>query len=134
MRKRKKKKEEEELDRPKDPEHWVMKRQTLRARKEEEAKKRKRTVFVGNLPVGCTKKVRSAGRCLFLSFLTVFKTLCFDWFLFVFQSLQSLFRDKGPIESIRFRSVVKTQKQLGKHSASEQEVQNTMWQRLAGRG
>uniref|UniRef100_A0A3Q4BSZ2 RRM domain-containing protein n=1 Tax=Mola mola TaxID=94237 RepID=A0A3Q4BSZ2_MOLML len=59
-------------------EHWAMKRQKLRARKEDEAQKRKRTVFVGNLPVSCTKKM-----------------------------LQSLFRDKGPIESIRFRSVVR---------------------------
>uniref|UniRef100_A0A3Q3XF06 RRM domain-containing protein n=1 Tax=Mola mola TaxID=94237 RepID=A0A3Q3XF06_MOLML len=39
-------------------EHWAMKRQKLRARKEDEAQKRKRTVFVGNLPVSCTKKVR----------------------------------------------------------------------------
>lgn len=35
-----------------------MKRQKLKARKEEEAIKGKRTVFVGNLPVGCTKKVQ----------------------------------------------------------------------------
>lgn len=38
-------------------EHWVEKRQKKRARKEEEAQKRKRTVFVGNLPISCTKKV-----------------------------------------------------------------------------
>lgn len=38
-------------------EHWVEKRQRKRARKEEEAQKRKRTVFVGNLPISCTKKV-----------------------------------------------------------------------------
>lgn len=41
-----------------DVEHWVMKRQKLKARKEEEAIKSKRTVFIGNLPVGCTKKVQ----------------------------------------------------------------------------
>ena len=35
-----------------------MQRQKLRARKEDEAQKRHRTVFVGNLPVSCTKKVR----------------------------------------------------------------------------
>lgn len=58
---KKKKKEVPGQDGQKDTEHWVMKRQKLRVRKEEEAKKRKRTVFVGNLPVGCTKKVRTAG-------------------------------------------------------------------------
>ncbi|TNM85640.1 hypothetical protein fugu_007911 [Takifugu bimaculatus] len=59
-------------------EHWVEKRQRKRARKEEEAQKRKRTVFVGNLPSSCSKK-----------------------------TLQNLFRDEGSIESIRFRSVVR---------------------------
>ncbi|KAM9857452.1 RNA-binding protein 34 isoform 2-T2 [Aulostomus maculatus] len=62
----------------KDVEHWVMKRQKLRGRKEEEAAKDKRTVFVGNLPTSCTQK-----------------------------TLRSLFRDKGSIESIRFRSMVR---------------------------
>lgn len=38
-------------------EHWVEKRQKKRARKEEEAQKSKRTVFVGNLPISCSKKV-----------------------------------------------------------------------------
>lgn len=38
-------------------EHWVEKRQRKRVRKEEEAQKRKRTVFVGNLPSSCSKKV-----------------------------------------------------------------------------
>lgn len=55
--KKKKKKKTPEPGREIDVEHWVMKRQKLRARKEEEASKRKRTVFVGNLPVSCTKKV-----------------------------------------------------------------------------
>lgn len=58
--KKKKKKNESELaesGRVNDAEHWVMKRQKQRARKEEEAKKSKRTVFVGNLPISCTKKV-----------------------------------------------------------------------------
>ncbi|KAM6942097.1 RNA-binding protein 34 [Lycodopsis pacificus] len=59
-------------------EQWVMKRQRLRASKEEEVVKEKRTVFVGNLPISCTRK-----------------------------TLQSLFKDKGTIESIRFRSVVR---------------------------
>lgn len=58
--KKKKKKNESELaesGRVNDAEHWVMKRQKQKARKEEEAKKSKRTVFVGNLPISCTKKV-----------------------------------------------------------------------------
>ena len=40
-----------------DVERWVMRRQRLRASRDEEAVKRKRTVFVGNLPISCTKKV-----------------------------------------------------------------------------
>uniref|UniRef100_UPI0037E9BD3D RNA-binding protein 34 isoform X2 n=1 Tax=Semicossyphus pulcher TaxID=241346 RepID=UPI0037E9BD3D len=73
-----KKRKASEAGGEKDVEQWVMKRQKVRARKEEEVIKKKRTVFVGNLPVGCTKK-----------------------------TLQSLFREKGTIESIRFRSVVR---------------------------
>lgn len=61
-----------------DVEQWVLKRQKMKERKREEATKKARTVFVGNLPVGCTKK-----------------------------TLHSLFREKGSIESIRFRSVVR---------------------------
>ncbi|XP_076585352.1 RNA-binding protein 34 [Chaetodon auriga] len=76
--KKNKKRKAPELGGGNDVEQWVMKRQKLKARKEEESIKRKRTVFVGNLPVGCTKK-----------------------------TLQSLFRGKGTIESIRFRSVVR---------------------------
>ncbi|XP_056266649.1 RNA-binding protein 34-like [Pseudoliparis swirei] len=59
-------------------EHWVMKRHKLKASKEEEVVKEKRTVFVGNLPISCSKK-----------------------------TLTALFRDEGSIESIRFRSVVR---------------------------
>lgn len=40
-----------------DVEYWVMKRQRLKAGREEENMKKNRTVFVGNLPVSCTKKV-----------------------------------------------------------------------------
>ncbi len=58
----KKKRKVPEPDRENDVEHWVMKRQRLKAIKGEEAMKRKRTVFVGNLPVGCTKKVRREQR------------------------------------------------------------------------
>ncbi|KAM8843090.1 RNA-binding protein 34 [Synchiropus picturatus] len=59
-------------------EQWVQKRQELRDRRREEAEKSKRTVFVGNLPLSCTKK-----------------------------TLLNLFRPSGPIESVRFRSVVR---------------------------
>lgn len=41
-------------------EQWVMKRQRMRAREEEEVIKRKRTVFVGNLPVSCTRRCRAS--------------------------------------------------------------------------
>uniref|UniRef100_A0A3Q3JBM1 RRM domain-containing protein n=1 Tax=Monopterus albus TaxID=43700 RepID=A0A3Q3JBM1_MONAL len=51
------KRKRKELGEEKDVEHWVMKRQRLKASREEESMKRKRTVFVGNLPVSCTKKV-----------------------------------------------------------------------------
>ncbi|KAM9363301.1 RNA-binding protein 34 [Symphorus nematophorus] len=74
-----------------DVERWVMKRQKLRARKEEEAMKRKRTVFVGNLPISCTKK-----------------------------TLQKLFRDQGSIESIRFRSVVREDPSMSRKVAAIQ--------------
>ncbi|KAM6939615.1 RNA-binding protein 34 [Xenentodon cancila] len=73
-----KKKRTLELDKEHDAEHWVLRRQQLKASKLEEASKRTRTVFVGNLPTSCTKK-----------------------------TLRSIFRDKGSIESIRFRSVVR---------------------------
>ncbi|XP_061889060.1 RNA-binding protein 34 [Entelurus aequoreus] len=56
--------------------HWAVKRQKLRAHKQEEAVKAERSVFVGNLPLSCTKK-----------------------------TLRGLFKHDGAIESIRFRSV-----------------------------
>ncbi|CAN9510677.1 unnamed protein product [Ophioblennius macclurei] len=58
--------------------HWVLRRQRLKASRQEEALKAKRTVFVGNLPISCTKK-----------------------------TLRSIFKGSGVIESIRFRSVVR---------------------------
>ncbi|XP_030580417.1 RNA-binding protein 34 isoform X2 [Archocentrus centrarchus] len=76
MKKRKRKASESGRDN--DAEYWVMKRQRLKASRVEEALKKKRTVFVGNLPTSCTKK-----------------------------TLRHLFRDGGSIESIRFRSVVR---------------------------
>uniref|UniRef100_A0A1A8G3T9 RNA binding motif protein 34 n=1 Tax=Nothobranchius korthausae TaxID=1143690 RepID=A0A1A8G3T9_9TELE len=73
-----KKRKSSEMGREKDTEHWVMKRQRLKAQKHEEALKNKRTVFVGNLPISCSEK-----------------------------TLRELFRDGGAIESVRFRSVVR---------------------------
>lgn len=55
---KKKRKAPEPDEERNDVEQWVLKRQKLKARKVEEVMKRKRTVFVGNLPVGCTKKVQ----------------------------------------------------------------------------
>ncbi|XP_072239669.1 RNA-binding protein 34 [Leuresthes tenuis] len=75
---KKKKRKVSELGNENNVEHWVLKRQRLKASRHDEALKRKRTVFVGNLPISCTKK-----------------------------TLRSLFKDKGSIESIRFRSVVR---------------------------
>ncbi|XP_058496782.1 RNA-binding protein 34 [Solea solea] len=72
-----------------DTEHWVKKRQRTKSCKEEEAAKTKRTVFVGNLPTSCTKK-----------------------------TLRSLFRDKGNIESIRFRSVVREDPSMSRKVAA----------------
>ncbi|XP_029010310.1 RNA-binding protein 34 [Betta splendens] len=72
-----------------DVEDWVMKRQRLKARREEEALKRKRTIFVGNLPISCTKK-----------------------------TLRSLFKDKGSIETIRFRSVVREDQSMSRKVAA----------------
>ncbi|XP_040891368.1 RNA-binding protein 34 [Toxotes jaculatrix] len=87
--KKKKKRKASESGGENDVERWVMKRQRLKASKEEEAVKRKRTVFVGNLPISCTKK-----------------------------TLRSLFRDKGSIESIRFRSVVREDPSMSRKVAA----------------
>ncbi|KAM7419938.1 hypothetical protein PAMA_016846 [Pampus argenteus] len=89
--KKKKKRKAAELDGENDVEQWVLKRQRLKVRKEEEAVKKKRTVFVGNLPISCTKK-----------------------------TLRSLFRDKGSIESIRFRSVVREDPSMSRRVAAIQ--------------
>ncbi|XP_017290178.1 RNA-binding protein 34-like [Kryptolebias marmoratus] len=75
---KKRKRRDSGAGRENDVEYWVMKRQKLKASKHEEALKSKRTVFVGNLPISCTEK-----------------------------TLRSFFRDQGPIESVRFRSVVR---------------------------
>ncbi|XP_055014014.1 RNA-binding protein 34, partial [Boleophthalmus pectinirostris] len=60
------------------PEFWVKRRQKLKENKRKEKERETRTVFVGNLPLSSTKK-----------------------------TLRVLFKDKGPIESIRFRSLVR---------------------------
>ncbi|XP_023151932.2 RNA-binding protein 34 isoform X2 [Amphiprion ocellaris] len=86
---KKKKKRKLEMDGEKDAEHWVMKRQRLKAHRAEEALKKTRTVFVGNLPISCTKK-----------------------------TLRSLFRDKGTIESIRFRSMVREDPSMSRKVAA----------------
>ncbi|KAM3864901.1 RNA-binding protein 34 [Diretmus argenteus] len=72
-------------------ERYKMKRLKTKAIMAEEAIKRKRTVFVGNLPVSCTKK-----------------------------TLRVLFRDKGTIESIRFRSVVREDPAMSRKLAAIQ--------------
>ncbi|XP_061687178.1 RNA-binding protein 34 isoform X2 [Syngnathoides biaculeatus] len=72
----KKKRGEAGLD--KGAERRVLKRQRRRQDKQEEQTKNRRTVFVGNLPVNCTKKM-----------------------------LLGMFRPDGAVESIRFRSMVR---------------------------
>lgn len=62
--KKKKKGKGSELGGENDVEQWVLKRQKLRAKKVEEVIKSKRTVFVGNLPIGCTKKVQREQKVL----------------------------------------------------------------------
>uniref|UniRef100_A0A3B4WAP6 RNA binding motif protein 34 n=1 Tax=Seriola lalandi dorsalis TaxID=1841481 RepID=A0A3B4WAP6_SERLL len=89
VKKKKRKRKASELGGEKDVEHWVMKRQRLKASREEEAVKSKRTVFVGNLPISCTKK-----------------------------TLRSLFRDQGSIDSIRFRSVVREDPSMSRKVAA----------------
>ncbi|XP_008303745.1 RNA-binding protein 34 isoform X2 [Stegastes partitus] len=86
---KKKKRKASESAGENDAEHWVMKRQKLKANKAEEALKKTRTVFVGNLPISCTKK-----------------------------TLRSLFKDKGTIESIRFRSMVREDPSMSRKVAA----------------
>lgn len=61
-----------------DPEFWIKHRQKLKENKQREHENQSRTVFVGNLPLSSTKK-----------------------------TLRLLFKDIGPIETIRFRSLVR---------------------------
>ncbi|KAK5926045.1 hypothetical protein CgunFtcFv8_021649 [Champsocephalus gunnari] len=86
----KKKKKTEPSD-GNDAEQYVIKRQMKRNRIEEEVTKKKRTVFVGNLPISCTRK-----------------------------TLQGLFREKGSIESVRFRSVVREDPAMSRKLAAIQ--------------
>lgn len=74
----------------------------------EERIKLKRTVFVGNLPVNCSKKVTgltSPTSQIIMSF-SVHLGGCFCCFWVFLQDLKKIFKDLGAIESIRFRSVV----------------------------
>lgn len=61
-----------------DPEFWIKHQQKLKKNKQRELGNQSRTVFVGNLPLSSTKK-----------------------------TLRLLFKDIGPIETIRFRSLVR---------------------------
>lgn len=90
-------------------EHWVEERQRKRARKEEEAQKRRRTVFVGNLPISCTKKVGRGDPSSMVEDSSSIRGSDVDAATFALpQMLHNLFREAGAVESIRFRSVVKT--------------------------
>lgn len=71
------------------PEFWVQQRQRLKQNKRQNQLQANRTVFVGNLPLSCTKK-----------------------------TLRSLFKDKGTIESIRFRSLVREDPSMSRRAAS----------------
>ncbi|XP_038130527.1 RNA-binding protein 34 isoform X1 [Cyprinodon tularosa] len=84
----KRKKRDSETDGQIPAEHWALRRQRLKANKQGELLKMKRTVFVGNLPISCTAK-----------------------------TLRGLFRDKGPIESVRFRSVVREDPSMSQKEA-----------------
>ncbi|XP_061535312.1 RNA-binding protein 34 isoform X2 [Phycodurus eques] len=70
-------------------EHWVLKRQRRRQEKQEEQTKNRRTAFVGNLPINCTKK-----------------------------ALLGMFRADGTIESIRFRSMVREDPAMSRRVAA----------------
>ncbi|MEQ2271148.1 hypothetical protein XENORESO_001340 [Xenotaenia resolanae] len=90
----KKRRRASETGRENNAENWVMKRQRLNVNRQNEALKMKRTVFVGNLPISCTVK-----------------------------TLRRLFRDKGPIESVRFRSVVREDPSMSRKEAT---IKNSM--------
>ncbi|XP_077428155.1 RNA-binding protein 34 isoform X2 [Vanacampus margaritifer] len=82
-------------------EHWVLKRQRRRQEKQEEQSKNQRTVFVGNLPVGCTKK-----------------------------TLLGIFRADGAIESIRFRSMVREDPAMSRRVAAIKRQAHPSVQRI----
>lgn len=97
--KRKRPDEPEEEERP-------GKRKKNKKNNAEERIKMKRTVFVGNLPVSCTKKVlqsqsvdRSSPPDSPLTALSLSPL--------VLQNILTLFKQAGAIESVRFRSVVR---------------------------
>ncbi|XP_076001610.1 RNA-binding protein 34 [Genypterus blacodes] len=86
---KKKKRKISEVGGEEEEETGAARRLRLKAKKRDDASKMKRTVFVGNLPTSCTKK-----------------------------TLQSLFKDDGTIESIRFRSVVREDPSMSRKLAA----------------
>lgn len=81
------------------------KRRKVAWNKAEERIKLKRTVFVGNLPVNCSKKVTEPLRRnpLQVQSFWLFFSIKLS---FLLQDLKIIFKDLGAIESVRFRSVV----------------------------
>lgn len=71
-----------------EPEFWIKRRQKQKENKQKERQNQNRTVFVGNLPLSSTKK-----------------------------TLRLLFKDKGSIESIRFRSLVREDPSMSRKEA-----------------
>nr|XP_036309460.1 RNA-binding protein 34 [Pipistrellus kuhlii] len=67
----------------------VSQRKKIQINPEEERRKNERTVFVGNLPVTCNKK-----------------------------KLKSFFKEYGPIESVRFRSVIPAEETMSRKLAA----------------
>lgn len=75
---------------PADEDHTaVHQRKKIQINQEEERRKNERTVFVGNLPVTCNKK-----------------------------KLKAFFKEYGPIESVRFRSVIPAEETMSKKLAA----------------
>lgn len=92
--------------RPDEPEEEARpgKRKKNKKNNAEERIKMKRTVFVGNLPASCTKKVLQSV-CGSIISSRLFSDLTLS--PLVLQNILSLFKQAGTIESVRFRSVVR---------------------------
>lgn len=72
-----------------EPDFWIQRRHKLKEKKTKDIERDKRTVFVGNLPLSATKK-----------------------------TVRLLFKDHGPIESVRFRSLVREDPSMSRKVAS----------------